>query len=145
MIPAHITNTRGITERILEHIFLGEVSPDRRRRGRVKVKGFHCNLDYNDTVVEIVPGTPIVYVDNITGLFEASVRDKRTHTLKRHTSTFFNQNWSRQKVVDCIADATSNPQNIVRDSINGNNAYLDRKTGVVVVPVGNTVYPIPFH
>ena len=91
-----VTNNYSLSNRALEHVFLGEIS----RAG--SPKGYHCNRNLGDENAEVLPDTKAIISGNI---FEYMVRSKNTHILKesnRGYSTFFPETGSRQQVLDMI-------------------------------------------
>lgn len=137
---AEITDPKGLSEPTINHVFLGYV--ENKSDGSTYVSGYHCDKHYSDTKCEIIPNTKMV-IDSRLGLYEAVVRDKITKTRKTHNggkSSFFNEYWSRQNVVDCITNAINHPGRRTR---NNRMAYTDPVSGVTVVKLGTTYYPIP--
>ena len=132
-----ITDSKGLSHEVLKHVFLGDVV---RRGNNIRVSGYHCNRKLNDELVYAVRKSKKL-VTHPQGLFQAEVRDKTTHVKKSKDSTFYNECWNRQQVVDCIARAKSNPSNIVSTYGTG-NVYKDPVTQVLVVPIGKTAFPL---
>ena len=99
-----ISNKRGISVPKLEHIFWGTVKSG-------KVSSYHCDKSFGDEKVyaetKLYPkSNRTITVNKRQKVFEAVVREKENQGLKNDNggkSTFFNKDWSRQKVVDCIA------------------------------------------
>lgn len=136
-----VFDTKGISEELLGHVFLGDI-----KRG--KLQGYHHEgEDYGDQVAEVVT------VDNgqITvraieenkgkGIYEATIRHRITHIKKSAyggKSSFFNRNWSRQQVVDCIDRAVVNQK---LDYPRKNIAF-DSKEEIVIVKITQSAYPI---
>lgn len=142
-----IINKRGISDPKLEHIFLGTVKSG-------KVSGYHCDKNFGDEKVyaetKLYPkSNRTITANRWQKVFEAIVREKRTHGLKGDNggkSTFFNKDWSRQEVVDCIARLKTSGKLIkeyrMTKSINCQQVYVDRTTGVVVINNKATTYPL---
>lgn len=142
-----IINKRGISDAKLEHIFLGTVNSG-------KVSGYHCDKSFGDEKVyaetKLYPkSSRTITANKQQKVFEAVVREKGTHRLKNSNggkSTFFNKDWSRQEVVDCIARLKTSGSLIKKyrmtKSVNCNQVYVDRATGVVVVSNKATTYPL---
>ena len=139
-----IADTHGISDPVLNHVFLGDVY---RNCSPVRVTGYHCCLDFDDTYVSKVDGTE-VYLAGTSGIFNAKVEDKQTHTRKNGISTFFREEWSRQEVVDCIYRATSDENNLRCTKykrrgrrISTLKYYEDPSLHIFVVKAGKTRYP----
>lgn len=91
-----VTNDYGLTSKVLNHVFLGEIS-----RGGYPT-GYHCNRNLGDENAEVIPETKAIISGDV---FEYVVRSKVTHNLKqsnRGYSTFFPETWPRQQVLDMI-------------------------------------------
>ena len=136
MCLVEITDSKGLRPEVINHIFLGDV---KNNNGVISVTGYHCNRDrYSDTKCETF-GRRIV-IDAGFGLYKSKVRDKVSKTPKNALSSFFNDGWTRQEIIDCIDNATKFPS---PRKYNQLDAFTDPVTGLSVVPVGDTVYPIP--
>jgi hypothetical protein len=143
-----ITDTKGIPNGKLEHIFLGTVN-----KSNIP-SGFHCDKTFGDERVyaeaHLYPrSNRIVTANRNQKLFEAYVRDKSTYAMKvgnNGKSTFFNQNWSRQDVVDCIARLKPNGR-VLKEfaSLKSGDRItvcVDRQTGMILVDNAASTYPL---
>lgn len=142
-----ISDKKGISDPKLEHIFLGTVKNE-------KVSGYHCDKSFGDEIVyaetRFYPKSRrTVTVNRQQKLFEAIVRKKGNHRLKDGNggkSTFFNKDWSRQDVVDCI-DRLKTSAKIIKKytmtrGINCQQVCIDKKTGIVVVNNNASAFPL---
>lgn len=145
MIDIH--DKRGISNPKLEHIFLGTV-----KKG--KVSGYHCDKSFGDEYLyaeaRLYPKSKrVITVNRQQRLFEAVVREKTTHTVKEDNkgkSSFFNKDWSRQEVVDCIDRLSSSGRVLKQYSgikgINSKNVCYDYKTGIIVIDCKASTFPL---
>ena len=142
-----IVNKKGLSEPKLEHIFLGTVKTG-------TISGYHCDKNFGD---EKVYAESRVYSKSkrlITNnrqqkLFEAVVRNRITHGFKSSNdgkSTFFNINWSRQDVVDCIARLKTSGKLIkeyrMTKKVDPKQVHVDAITGIIVVNNNATTFPL---
>lgn len=142
-----ISDKRSISDPKLEHIFLGTVKAG-------KVSGYHCDKKFGDEKVyaekRLYPKSKrIIIANKQQSLFEAVVREKGTSRLKNDNggkSSFFNKDWSRQEVVDCIARLKTSGKLIKEyrmiKKINCQQVYVDRTTGIIVVNNKATTFPL---
>ena len=142
-----VTDKKGISDAKLEHIFLGTVKKN-------KVSGYHCDKNFGDEKLyaetRLYPKSKrIITANKHQKLFEAIVREKTSGTIKKENggkSTFFNNSWSRQEVVDCIARLKTSGKLIKEyrmiKKINSCSVYKDSKTGIIVVNNVATTYPL---
>lgn len=137
-----ITDAKGLSEKVLGHIFLGELKAGH-------LQGYHHEgEDYGDRIADVatVDYGPItvreVSENKGKGIYEATICDKATRRIRKGTnggkSTFFNRNWSRQQVVDCIDRAIVEP----RLNYQKKNIVFDHQEGIVLVRVNKSAYPI---
>lgn len=140
-----ITNTNGIPQGKLNHIFLGTV--------RGGVSGFHCDSNFGDELVyakeHFYPRSKRVIAQNrLQKVFEAYVYAKGTNQIKKENggkSTFFNQSWTRQEIVDCIARVQKSGKSLKEYSLKNQikkSVYVDPKTNLVVVDTPASTYPL---
>lgn len=137
----------------LEHIFLGEISNG-------KIKGYHHDeRSYHDAKVcakdkLYSKSTRRLITENKDKhLYEAVVVQKGTGIIKQKNggkSTFFNENWNRQDVVDCI-ERSQKCGSVIKKygRMSGSKQkkkmktlYFDNKEGIVIVNCEETAYPI---
>lgn len=141
-----INNNYGISSGKLEHIFLGTEKNN-------SISGFHCIRDYNDTKAvaktRLYPNSKrkITYNKKMK-LFEAEVYSKNNPSIRKEKkSSFFNENFERQDIVDLIARLKSS-KHIVKEFSAKRSKHtiaqikLDPKTGLVVVDNKATTYPL---
>ena len=151
-----IKDTKGIPGGKLEHIFLGTVKGER-------ISGYHCDEKMGDERVyaeaRLYPKSKrIITYNRGQKLFEAYVRDKKSKTLKTDNagkSTFFNAEWTRQDIVNCI-DRIGKSGKILKaydklkitsktgksKNINQKYVYYDSETGMYFVNCPATAYPL---
>ncbi len=142
-----IIDKKGIADGKLEHIFLGTIKSN-------KTSGFHCDKNFGDEKVYAEAhlysqSKRVIIANRDQKIFEADVREKRTFRLKDENggrSTFFNADWSRQDVVDCIARLKTSGKTLKEYSgikgINHHKVCIDKLTGVVVVDNQASTYPL---
>jgi hypothetical protein len=142
-----IRDKKGVSDPKLEHIFLGTVK-------KTKISGYHCDKNFGDEKVyaetRLYPKSRrTITVNRQRKLFEAVVREKETHRLKHDNggkSTFFNKDWSRQDVVDCIDRLKSSGKIIKKytmtKGLNCQQVCIDKKTGIVVVNNNASTFPL---
>ena len=140
-----ISNTRGISNGKLEHIFWGTVNGE-------KINGLHCYTTYGDERLYIeVRSYPksrrIITANRGKKIAEAYVRSKSTGRLKTENSgksTLFCSNWSRQEVVNCIDRTNKKPRCLAEYKSRGikKNVVVDPSSGVVFFNAPGTAYPI---
>lgn len=141
-----VTNTRGISIKKLEHVLLGEEYINKNKK--IIVNGYHCNQALGDEVVKIeniskIPPAGIEIIWNKhQGLFMAKVRSKKTGKYKKRLSTFFNNAWSRQDVVDYISRLDKSGIVIHKDKGNKYPVVFDEKTLLASVNGEKTTYPV---
>lgn len=142
-----ISDTKRIPYGKLEHIFLGTVKGE-------KVSGFHCDKKMGDERVYAEArlysksGSVITY-NRGQKIFEAYVRDKKSKKLKAENSgksTFFNAEWTRQDIVDCI-DRIQNDRKLLKkyDKLKKGlkkEIYFDKASGMCFVNCAATTYPL---
>lgn len=147
-----ISDTKGINEGKLEHVFLGTVHYN-------YVSGYHCDRDFNDTRViaigRLYPKSKRLIIENKNKqMFESIIVEKTTNGKVRQTkstnqghSTFFNCHWSRQEIVNCY-DRTKNKRSLLREYPSLRNKScnkelrVDPETGIVIVSTQAGFYPI---
>ena len=140
-----ISNTRGISNGKLEHIFWGTVNGE-------KINGLHCYTTYRDerlyAEVRSYPNSRrIITANRGKKIAEAYVRDKTTGRLKTENfgkSTLFCSNWSRQEVVNCIDRLNNNGQCLIKykSKVINKKVVVDPDTGMVFLNAPGTAYPI---
>ena len=128
-----VTNDYAHSVGLLEHVFKGQIKSDN------SPVGFHCNRNLGDENAEVIPGTDSTISNSI---IEYQVRNKVTCDLKKGNggySSFFNENLSRQDVLDMLERATQ---------IDDHGVYFDERTKLMIQTFcdsnGNftTFYPI---
>lgn len=143
-----IIDKKGISQGKLEHIFLGTIKYN-------ITSGFHCDKDFGDENVyaeahSYSKSKRIITANKNQKIFEAYVRNKFNKKLKTENfgkSTFFNKDWSRQDVVDCI-DRIHQPCSKLLKEYNNisknkrKRIYIDTKTGMVLVDNQATTFPL---
>ncbi|GAB6107762.1 EndoU domain-containing protein [Fusibacter bizertensis] len=142
-----ITDKKGIPDPKLEHIFIGTV-----KNG--KVSGYHCDVKLGDEKLYAEArlysrSKRLVTANKNQKLFEAVVKEKGTKIQKEANggkSTFFNGSWSRQEIVDCI-DRLKKPGYILKEfrmtkGINYRQVCIDKETGLVVVNINASTFPL---
>lgn len=144
-----ISDKKGIPDPKLEHIFWGTV----KGNGNI-VSGYHCNKNFGDEKVyaeaHLYPKSKrIITLNRNQKIFEAVVRSKESKVLKSANggkSTFYNNSWSRQDVVDCIARLEGSEKLIKKyggySKVRGKEICIDKTTGLVVVNARGTAFPI---
>ncbi len=140
-----ITDAKGICECKLKHIFLGDTD------GK-KVSGYHCDKSLGDEKVFAIkkkyPSGEIIIENRRNKIFVGLVYDKTTLVKKaafKGKSTFFNADWSRQEVVDCIHRCQGD-KNIVftykGDIVKKKNVRRDPDSKLIVADVEKSTYPL---
>lgn len=141
-----IINEKGISQGKLEHIFWGTIKKD-------IISGYHCDKNFGDEKVyaevhSYSKSKRIITANKDQRIFQAYVRSKATGKLKTENcgkSTFFNLNWSRQDVVDCIDRLHSSHCRMLKEYNKASKRieiYLDKKTGLVLVNNRATSFPL---
>jgi len=142
-----VSDAKGIPGPKLEHIFLGTVKGNR-------VSGYHCDSKIGDEKVyaeiHAYPKSKrTITVNGNLKLFEAVVKEKvngRVKTDNGGKSSFFAEEWPRQKVVDCIARLKSAGKLIKKYNLTKKHkeqcVFVDPRTGMVVVDNDAGSYPV---
>lgn len=142
-----ISNTKGIASGKLEHIMLGTVRGDR-------VSGYHCDKNLSDTKAEIEGrhysrSKKLITCNKNQKVFEGLVKKKgsASRILKNENggkSSFFNYEWSRQDVVDCISRIENHGTIVKRyKALSGtDDIAIDNITGLIVVNNQASTYPL---
>ena len=141
-----INNDRGIKQGKLEHIFIGTV------KNNGEVSGYHCDKKYGDervyAEVHLYPKSRrIITYNRDQGIFEAYVRslNGKLKCEGGGKSTFFNQKWSRQYVVDFIASIDHGKDGKVLKRYKGKGkagVYIHKIEKLCVVNNVATTYPL---
>ena len=140
-----ISDTRGISERKLKHIFLGHVNGNR-------VSGFHCDRHIGD---ELVCAERIKYPYSVRvitrnaklGVFDGVVYSKGTNIKKRLNngiSSFYNEKWTRQYIVNCIHRAIRQNEitSITYDNGKTVSALVDPYTKLIIQNNNTSAFPL---
>lgn len=130
-----VSNTYGYTSKMLEHVFWGEIQPDG------SPAGFHCNRAIGDEKADIDSNTKEMVYGNV---YKCKVKSKYTGIEKMSNhgfSTFFPDGFTRQQILDCIAQAQviQSQDSLYLVTLGGDDIYIKiyRRGGNIV-----TIYPV---
>lgn len=127
-----VSNDYGYDSHLLEHVFKGEV------RANGIPTGFHCNRNIGDENVRVRPGSRRFISNSIVQYQVESLNG----ILKRANggySSFFDEDMSRQEVLDMVVNATELGSDLFKDEDTGLVIFAPRKDGDI-----KTFYPFGY-